>query len=177
MRKFVKSLLKALMALDSIGYKGVPQRETMSSVKEIVRYYLTQLFLVCYELHNFIYLPIQSYAVQFILMSRRNDFNFRSICVKDQFSSILPQLMQLEEGLSSFGLLESIRRFPDSWRPIFIQSDRFQMTADQFLEEAAVEYSMSQILKDLEINTYKVFCDVIQGIYEEGTRMLLNSLL
>jgi hypothetical protein len=106
-------------------------------------------------------------------MSKNNDFDFRSICIKDQFCNILPQLMQLEEGLSSCGLLESIHQFPDIWKPIFTQSDRFKMSADQFLE-AAVEYSTSQISKDLEINTYKFFCDVIQSIYEEGKRILFR---
>ena len=51
------------------------------------------------------------------------------------------------------------------------------MTADQFLEQATVEYSTSQILKDLEINTYKVFCDVMQSIYEEGMRKHLFYLV
>ena len=74
-------------------------------------------------------------TVKIFLLSTGNHFNFRSICIKDQFSTILPQLMQLEEGLSCCGLLESIHRFPDCWKPIFIQSDRFKMTADQFLEE------------------------------------------
>ena len=77
--------------------------------------------------------------------------------------------MQLEEGLSSCGILESIRQFPDSWKPIFTHADVFKMTSDQFLDEVVVEYSSSQIVKDLEINTYKVFCDVMQSIYEEGS--------
>ena len=65
--------------------------------------------------------------------------------------------------------MESIHQFPDSWKPIFTHSDVFQMTADQFLDEVVVEYSLSQIVKDLEINTYKVFCDVMQSIYAEGS--------
>ena len=80
--------------------------------------------------------------------------------------------MQLEEGLSSCGLLESVQRFPEVWKPIFIPSNQFQLTADKLLDEATVDYNSSQILKELEINSYKVFCDVIQDLYEKGKNIL-----
>ncbi|CAB4002794.1 Hypothetical predicted protein [Paramuricea clavata] len=117
-----------LDVLMRIGYRGVPQRETVSSSKDIIR----------------------------------------STCINDQFSTVLSQLMQLEEGLSSCGLLESVHIFPEVWKPIFTPSNQFQLTGDQLLDEATGDYSSSQILKALEINTYKVFFDVIQDLYEEG---------
>ena len=85
--------------------------------------------------------------------------------------------MQLEEGLSSCGLLESVQRFPEVWKPIFTPGNQFQLTADQLLDEATVDYSSSQILKALEINTYKVFCDVIQDLYEEGYRIYFKYMI
>ena len=51
---------------------------------------------------------------------------------------------------------------------LFTPSQQFHMTADQFLDEAAVEYSTSQVARDLEVNTYKLFCDIIQTLEEEG---------
>ena len=35
-----------------------------------------------------------------------------AICLKDQVGHILPQLLQLEEGLQTYGLLGSIREYP-----------------------------------------------------------------
>ena len=82
-------------------------------------------------------------------------------------NDFLPQLMQLEEGLSSCQLLQSIQKFPDVWRPLFQPSDIFEITADKFLDDAVVAYSTSQLLKEIEENTYKICCDVIL-LLEEG---------
>lgn len=97
--------------------------------------------------------------------------HFRSICIKDQFSAFLPQLMQL----SICKVLESIRKFPDVWKQLFQPSQQFQLSADQFLDEAVVEYSTSQLLRDAEVNIYKLFCDVML-LLEEGGKKLLKLL-
>ena len=76
--------------------------------------------------------------------------------------------MQLEDGLSSCQLLQSIQKFPDVWRSLFQPSDIFQITADKFLDDAVVAYSTSQLLKEIEENTCKIFCDVIL-LLEEGS--------
>ena len=91
----------------------------------------------------------------------------RSICIKDQFSDYLPQLMQLEEGLSTCDILNSVQKFPSSWKVIFQPSDEFKLGADKFLDEVVVEYNNSQILREKEIVTYKSFCNVIL-LYDEG---------
>lgn len=65
--------------------------------------------------------------------------------------------MQLEDGLSSCQLLQSIQKFPDVWRPLFQPSDIFEITADKFLDDAVVAYGTSQLLKEIEENTYKIF--------------------
>ena len=80
--------------------------------------------------------------------------------------------MQLKEGLSSCGLLKYVQRFSEVWKPIFTPSNQFQLTADKLLEKATVDYNSSQMLKELEMNVYKVFCDVIQALYEEGKNIL-----
>ena len=94
----------------------------------------------------------------------------RSICIKDQFSDYLPQLMQLEEGLSTCEVLDSIQKFPSVWKAIFHPSDDFKLNADKFLDEVVVDYSCSQILRDKEFDTYKSFCNVIM-LYDDGKRL------
>ena len=90
------------------------------------------------------------------------------MCIRPVFQH-LASVNAVGGGTFDCGILECIRQFPDSWKPIFTHSDVFQMTGDQFLDKVVVEYSSSQIVKDLEMNTYKVFCDVMQSIYEDGS--------
>ena len=75
--------------------------------------------------------------------------------------------MQLEEGLSACDVLNSIQKFPSAWKAIFQPSDEFKLDADKFLDEVVVEYNNSQILREQEIVTYKLFCNVIM-LYDEG---------
>lgn len=76
----------------------------------------------------------------------------------------LPSLLQLESGLSSSGLLTSIKQRPDVWESIFKCSNSFQMTTDEFLDELEVNYSSLQLEKDLEITTFKFFSDVVENL-------------
>ncbi len=75
--------------------------------------------------------------------------------------------MQLEEGLSTCEVLNSIQKFPNVWKAIFQPSDEFKLNADKFLDEVVVEYNNSQTLREKEIVTYKLFCNVIM-LYDEG---------
>lgn len=75
--------------------------------------------------------------------------------------------MQLEDGLSSCHLLDSIQKYPNVWKPLFQPSTTFHITADKFLDEAVVIHSDSQLWREMEITAYKFFCDVIQ-LLEEG---------
>ncbi len=69
--------------------------------------------------------------------------------------------MQLEEGLSTCEVLNSIQKFPNVWKAIFQPSDEFKLNADKFLGEVVVEYNNSQTLREKEIVTFKLFCNVI----------------
>jgi hypothetical protein len=75
--------------------------------------------------------------------------------------------MQLKEGLSVCNVLQSICKFPDVWKVIFQPSQEIQMTGEKFLDEAVVEYSTSQILREIEVTAYKFFSDVIM-LLDEG---------
>ena len=94
---------------------------------------------------------------------------FRSICVKDQLSTVMPQIMQLEEGLSSCNILSSARKHSKIWQPIFLQSGyNYQFTPDEFLDQVIPEFSSSQIDKNKEINVY--FCDFVVSLNNSDGR-------
>ena len=96
-------------------------------------------------------------------------FFFRSICVMGHFSSILPQIMQLEEGLNCCGILASMRENPKLWELVFkLSNDSFKISAEKFLDQIIPTFSSSQILKEKEIDVYKIFCDYVQAMEVEG---------
>lgn len=84
--------------------------------------------------------------------------------------------MQLTDGLSSCQLLQSIQKYPDVWKPLFQPSNIFDITADKFLDDAVVVYSSSQLMKEMEENTYKIFCDVILLLDEGNIVMKTHNL-
>jgi hypothetical protein len=88
--------------------------------------------------------------------------------MKDQLSECLPQLMQLEEGLSVCGVLKSIQDFPRVWREVFEKDHSIQFSAKSLLHSTDVDFSLSQLQKEREIDTYKAFTDVINLIEEQG---------
>ena len=60
--------------------------------------------------------------------------------------------------------------------PVFQAGQQFQISVDDFLDEAEVEYSNSQVMKDKEIDTYTCFCDVMQ-LLEERFKYILEKKL
>ncbi|XP_046841801.1 uncharacterized protein LOC124435915 [Xenia sp. Carnegie-2017] len=91
----------------------------------------------------------------------------QSICIKDQISNSVAQLQQLQEGLSNCNLLDAIRKQPHVWKAVFVPSDIFKFTADEFLDHLQPQYSSFQALKMKEVDTFKFFNDVIQK-FEDG---------
>ena len=89
----------------------------------------------------------------------------------------MPQLMQLQSGLDSCGVLTSICTYPDLWKPLFIPSINSKMQAEDFLEEINVHYSASQLKKEKEIDIFKFFCDVVQSYDSEGIILSINPIL
>jgi hypothetical protein len=84
--------------------------------------------------------------------------------MKDQLTPYLPSLLQLQSGLNSSGLLDTMKKNPNVWEALFRSSNSFEMTVDDFLDELKVQYSSSQRQKDLEVSTFKFFCDVIENL-------------
>ena len=92
-------------------------------------------------------------------------FNYsfnRSICIKDQVSDCLAQLQQLQEGLNSCNILDVVRNQPQVWEPVFVASNIFKISADEFLDQLEPQYSNSQAMKSKEVDTFKFFNDVIE---------------
>ena len=87
------------------------------------------------------------------------------------FSTALPQMMQLEEGLNSCGLLTSMRENLKLWEPLFDPDNTsLKLSAEKFLDEIIPTFSCSQICKEKEIDVYKIFCDYVQTLDIEGSQ-------
>ena len=95
----------------------------------------------------------------------------RSMCIKDQLSCYLPALLQITYGLEGCGLMGTIRRYPEIWRPVFESGNIFTITAEEFLENLNADYSESQISKLTEVDCFKFFCDVIESM-DTGKELL-----
>lgn len=92
--------------------------------------------------------------------------------VKDQFNKILPQIIQFQDGLSCCGILQALRKKPDLWKPIFTESDLFQMSTNSFIENLLPEFSESEVLKTKEVDAFKLFNDFIEDLEEHGEFMI-----
>ena len=75
---------------------------------------------------------------------------------------------QLKEGLVVCGLLEAIQKDPELFRPVFVHSDLFTVTSEEFLDELQVIYSEKQVEKMAEETTFKHFCDLVEHLYPIG---------
>lgn len=77
-------------------------------------------------------------------------------------------ICQLEEGLSSYGLLQEVRKNPDLFSPIFVSGNLFTLTPDEFLDNLFVRWSEKQAERHVEENTFKYFCDVVDFLHHAG---------
>lgn len=93
--------------------------------------------------------------------------------VKDQLNNILPQVIQFQDGLSSYGILDTMRKSPDLWKPVFTNSELFKLSANNFIENLVAEFSESEILKTKEVDAFKLFNDFVEDL-EESSELLLN---
>lgn len=94
--------------------------------------------------------------------------------MKDQLGNILPQLLQLEEGLQTCGLLASIRAYPKLWEPVFVIGKGHQVTANSLIDSFDIVYSESQVKREAEADTYTYFCDFVHSVHLKGK---LNRIL
>lgn len=69
----------------------------------------------------------------------------------------MPQLIKLQQGLDSCGILESARKHPKPWEPVFKDIPGSQVKTEEFLKNLIATFSESQLLKDKEIAVHKHF--------------------
>ena len=86
----------------------------------------------------------------------------------------MPSILQLEEGLKTYGLLKSIRSNQTFWVPIFTKDDSSGITATQFLDQLLVQHSEFQVQKHQEIDVYYNFTSYIQSLDKAGLELLFK---
>ncbi len=83
--------------------------------------------------------------------------------------AIAGAIKQFQKGLQLFGLLEQIKLFPQIFQPVFTVSTNFEVNLDGFLLPVVVDYSIDgSNQKDVEINTFKSFTDVLEMAAFDG---------
>ena len=90
----------------------------------------------------------------------------------------MPQLMQLEEGLSSCDVLDSMREHPQLWEKVFHKKGSSEdITADDFLDQLVANFSVGQREKEKEIDVYKIFCDFLQAVDHREGYFLIDYII
>lgn len=77
-------------------------------------------------------------------------------------------MIQFQDGLSQCGILQAMRKKPELWKPIFTDSDLFQLSHDGFIENLVPEFSESEVRKAKEVDAFKLFNDFIEDVGESG---------
>ena len=88
--------------------------------------------------------------------------HYRSIIIKEKIEPTLGMICQLEDGLASYGLLKEIRKYPSFFQPLFVSSNLFDVTPDEFLH---VNWSENQAERYLEQTAFKYFSDFVEFLY------------
>ena len=87
------------------------------------------------------------------------------MCIKDQLGEYLPQLLEIQSGFATCGLVDDLKKNPDLWSIVLESGNTFKLSADEFLDQISAEFSDSQLMK---IAAYKFFCDTIEIIAAGG---------
>ena len=90
-----------------------------------------------------------------------------ALWLKDQVGHILPRLLQLEEGLQTYGLLASIHQYS------VVLGDCF-CCFNSLIHSVDVQYSKSQVKQEAEADTHAFFCDFIHSANINGTLNFCN---
>lgn len=80
----------------------------------------------------------------------------------------MPQIMQLQKGLSACNVLSSARENPALLKTVFVPGFARSIIPEKFLDELVVQFSVAQRCKEAEIDVYKYFCDFIVASQYHG---------
>ena len=92
--------------------------------------------------------------------------------MQQQVSHMLPQLVQLKEGLASCKLLDSVQKYPKIWEPVFVPNDGAEVTGSTVLDEIEPAYSESQVKRQKETDVYYQFSEFVHALARNGKRHL-----
>lgn len=97
-------------------------------------------------------------------------FFFSSICIKQQLGDVLPQLVQLEEGLAACNMLSAMKSSPALWEPVFVSGVAGPpVDANLLLSQVEAVHHDSQMKREKETDAYMFFCDFVHRLNTEGT--------
>lgn len=85
-------------------------------------------------------------------------------------------MLQIESGLANCGMMKYVKSNPELWRVLFENGNIFNISAEELLEQIVVDFSVSQLAKEKEIDTYKFFSDVLEAI-DSGGKYLYSDIL
>lgn len=72
--------------------------------------------------------------------------------------------MQSEEGLQTYCLHKNIHQHAQIWENVFVIGKGLPVTANSLIESFDVVYSVSQMERELEADTYTYFCVFIHNV-------------
>lgn len=78
---------------------------------------------------------------------------------------------QLMDGLRVCGVLEAIQKYPEQMRAMFVMNEE-EIDEDSFLDLFHVDFSLEQMKKVKEIDTFKVFSDFVSMVYHKGLLLI-----
>ena len=82
-------------------------------------------------------------------------------------------MLQLEEGLQTYGLLASIRANPTVWENVFVIGKGNQITASSLIDLFDVKHSENQVKRETEAGTFTYFCEFIHSVDMKGKQLSL----
>ena len=91
-------------------------------------------------------------------------YNCRSICVQQQVGYILPQLVQLREGLSTCKLIDQIKLHPKLWESVFLPGIETDVSGSMLLEQLEPKYNERQLKRNIETDVFFHFCEFVHSL-------------
>ena len=77
---------------------------------------------------------------------------------------VLPQLVQLREGLSTCGVLGAVQKSPKLSESAFVAGAGYSVTANNFIDEIHPKFSLSRMKKEKEADCYHYLCEFIHSL-------------
>ena len=77
-------------------------------------------------------------------------------------------MLQLEEGLQTYGLLASIRANPTVWETVFVIGKGNPVTASSLIDSFDVKHSENQVKRENKADTFTYFCDFVHSVDMQG---------